>query len=261
MKFGVSSSCFYPLETEKSFELIGQMGIKTVEIFFNSPMELSGNIFKNILKIKDCYSIDVSSVHPCTSSCEPFFFFSEYERRFYDMLDFYKRYMDCCVRLGAKILIVHGMRTMKPIPDEQYFERFGKIFSMGKEFGLTVAQENVSGFLSGNPLFLKKMKSYLKDDFKLNFDLKQMHRCFYKEDDFFDDLIDSVVNIHISDCTFLKDCLPPGEGEYDLRAFVKRFLDFGYNGKFIIELYRSNYENYNQIKKSYDYLCNLNLRS
>lgn len=259
MQFGVSSSCFYPLETEKSLALIGEMGIKTAEVFFNSPMELNGSIFENILQIKKYYSIDISSVHPCTSSCEPFFFFSEYERRFYDLLDFYKRYMDCCVKLGAKILIIHGMRTVGSISDEQYFERFGKICSVGKEFGITVAQENVSGFSSGDPAFLKKMKAYLGEDFKLNFDLKQMHRCLFNENDFFDDLIDSVVNVHISDSTPTKDCLPPGEGNYDLYSFVKRLLNSGYDGNCIIELYRSNYEKYNQIKKSYDYLCGLKI--
>ena len=90
-------------------------------------MELQGEIFDKILKTKEEYSIDVCSVHPCTSSCEPFFFFSEYERRFYDLLEFYKRYFDVCNKLDSKLLIIHGMRYQKRIPDEEYFERFLRI--------------------------------------------------------------------------------------------------------------------------------------
>ena len=53
MNIGVSSACFYPLETEKSIEEIGKLGIKTSEIFFNSPMELKSPILDEIIKIKD----------------------------------------------------------------------------------------------------------------------------------------------------------------------------------------------------------------
>ena len=35
INLGISSACFYPLETEASLELIGKNGIKTTEIFFS----------------------------------------------------------------------------------------------------------------------------------------------------------------------------------------------------------------------------------
>lgn len=254
MKFGVSSSCFYPLETEKAFEEIGKMGIQTAEIFFNSPMELQGEIFDKILKTKEEYSIDVCSVHPCTSSCEPFFFFSGYERRFYDLLEFYKRYFDACNKLDSKLLIIHGMRYQKRIPDEEYFERFSRIIEEGKKFSVTVCQENVFGHVSADPDFLRKMKAFLKDDFKFVFDIKQMRRSFHTEDEFFDEFSKNLAHIHISDSTFTQSCLPPGEGDYDLKSFLEKIKSYGYDGKCIIELYRSNYTDYSQIKKAYDYL-------
>ena len=40
MNIGASSSCFYPLETEKSLLLVGKAGIRITEVFFNSPSEL-----------------------------------------------------------------------------------------------------------------------------------------------------------------------------------------------------------------------------
>ena len=40
MRIGMSSSCFYPQETEASLRRIGEAGAKTAEIFFNAPSEL-----------------------------------------------------------------------------------------------------------------------------------------------------------------------------------------------------------------------------
>ena len=257
MNIGLSSSCFYPLETEKSIEEIGKLGIKTSEIFFNSPIEMESPIINEVIRIKNYYEISIDSVHPCTSSCEPFFFFSDYERRFIDMLEFYKRYMESCNKLGAEILIIHGARDNMKITQEEYFERFSRIYREGKKFGVTVAQENVFRHKSGDPEFLKKMKKYMKDDFKFVFDLKQMRRCAYKEDDFLNELLENIVNVHISDSSEDEKCLPPGEGNYNLKGFIERLKSSGYNGNCLIELYRSNYNDYSQLKDSYEYLTNL----
>lgn len=257
MDFGISSACFYPLETEKSLEHIGEMGIGKAEIFFNSPSELRGDIFREIVRIKDHYGIKVTSVHPCTSVVEPLFFFSTYERRFFEMLEFYKSYFNACAELEADTVVLHGMKTTNRIPDEMYFERFAKICQAGKEFGIKVSQENVHTFASGDPDFLKRMKDCLKDDFHLVFDVKQMRRCGYCEDDFLNEFIDDIVHVHISDCSPEKDCLPPGEGDYDLKNLIKRLDDSSFDATCLIELYRWGYDEYSQLKKSYDYLCNL----
>lgn len=257
MNFGISSACFYPLETERSLKMIGEMGVKKAEIFFNSPSELSGEIFREIVKIKDFYSMNITSVHPCTSSCETLFFFSEYERRFYDYLDSYKRYFEACAELQADALVIHGMKTALQIPAEKYFERFKKICAVGREYGVKVSQENVFDFVSGDPGYLRKMKQYLKDDFHLIFDVKQMRRCGYCEDDFLNDFIDDIVHVHISDSSDKKDCLPPGEGSYDMKKLLKKLDNSSFCGTCLIELYRWGYDGYEQLKKSYDYLCSL----
>ena len=257
MDFGISSACFYPLETENALIKIGEMGIKKAEIFFNSPSELSAKLLSETLKITDHYGINVVSVHPFTSSVESLFLFSEYKRRFYDYLDIYKRYFEACERLGSGILIMHGMKVDRQIPKESYFERFADLCSFGKEYGVKVSQENVHTFVSGDPDYLKDMKNYLKDDFHLVFDVKQMRRCGYCEDDFFNEFSNDIVNVHISDSTFQRDCLPPGEGDYDLRGLIDRLNGISYHGSCLIELYRSNYEEYSQLKRAYDYLCTL----
>ena len=257
MDFGVSSACFYPLETEKSLKIIGEMGIQKAEIFFNSPSELSGDIFSEILKIKDYYGIDVVSVHPWMSSSESVFLFSEYERRFYDILEHYKKIFEACAALDTRILVMHGMKKDRQIRKEEYYKRFSKLSSLGKTYGVKVSQENVDTFVSGDTSYLKDMKKFLKEDFHLVFDVKQMRRCGYVEDDFFDEFSSDIVNVHISDSKDGKDCLAPGEGDYDLKGMLKKLDGFGYDGCCLIELYRDNYSDYSQIKRSYNYLCSL----
>ena len=52
MKIGVSTSCFYPLETELAFEKIAKAGIKTAEVFFNAECELKQDFVDILLKIQ-----------------------------------------------------------------------------------------------------------------------------------------------------------------------------------------------------------------
>ena len=63
MEIGASSSCFYPLETEKAFLQIAKLGFKNSEIFFNSPSELEKPFLKELKNIKDDYGINVVSLH------------------------------------------------------------------------------------------------------------------------------------------------------------------------------------------------------
>ena len=72
MQFGISSSCFYPLETERSLELVAQAGAKTSEVFFNAPSELSGPLLRELCDIRDRYGMAISAVHTFMSFAEEF---------------------------------------------------------------------------------------------------------------------------------------------------------------------------------------------
>ena len=55
MKIGVSTSCFYPLETEVSLENLGKAGIRHTEIFFNALSELKQSFVDMLLDIQNEY--------------------------------------------------------------------------------------------------------------------------------------------------------------------------------------------------------------
>ena len=101
MEIGVSTSCFYPLETEVALENLGKAGIKHTEIFFNALSELKQSFVDMLLDIQSEYGITVASLHPTMSLAESFMIFSNYERRYREAEDQFRRYSEFAARLGA----------------------------------------------------------------------------------------------------------------------------------------------------------------
>jgi sugar phosphate isomerase/epimerase len=160
--------------------------------------------------------------------------------------------------LGADISIIHGMRHIGKLPHETYFERFAALVNSGKEYGVRVAQENVNGHFSASPEFLENMKSFLGDDFKLVFDVKQAVRSGYNPIEFAEEFKNDIVRIHISDNNLRSDCLPPGKGEFDFKKLFSVMDSVNYNGDYIIELYRDGFGSVDELTESFEYLKRLN---
>lgn len=247
MQTGMSSACFYPLETEKAVKLCGEMGFKNIEIFVNSACELKGNLLNAIKQEIADYQLNVVSVHPFTSFAESFTLFGSYRRRADDTVELYKHYFNFANEVGADIFILHGAKLNHTVDGEEYFDRFARLRDVGKEFGVTVSQENVVNFRSQSVSFIKRMNTYLNGDFALTLDLKQCRRAGESPLDFIDALGEKIVNVHISDGDLSGDCLPPFEGETDFSKIVHALNSKGYKGKYLIELYSDCYADKTQI--------------
>lgn len=256
-RLGVSSACYYPLETEKSLEITGEYGFRNTELFLNSPSELEDSFVDELRRIRDKYEMNIVSVHPFQSFAESFYLFSSYERRWHDILPLYDRMFKVTSMLGADIFVFHGAKIPGSIDDEEYCKRFHQLIKMGGEYGVRVCHENVVHHRGENPGYLRNMGDYIGDDFKLVFDTKQAFRAGYCYEDFFKELSERIIHIHISDRNSEKDCIPPMTGEFDFARFFERTEEIGYSGKFIIELYNWSYSDYNEIRKSYDDLQKL----
>lgn len=254
---GVSSACFYPLETEKSLELAGEYGFHTVELFLNSHSELEDSFVNELISIKDKYNLDIASVHPFASFAESFYLFSNYERRYTDILPLYDRLFEVTAKLGADIFVFHGAKIPGTISDEEYCRRFSHLIEMGKKYGVRVCQENVVHHRSESPAYLKMMKDTIGDDFKVVLDIKQAHRAGYSPYEFIDALGKSIIHVHISDRNSEKDCIPPLTGEFDFPKLFNEMKKIGYKGKYIIELYYWSYEDKKEIVESYQKLIKM----
>lgn len=249
-RIGVSSSCFYPLETEKALEKVGQYGFKNTELFFNSFSEIDDSFVSEFIKIKNRYGINIVSVHPFQSFAESFYLFSNYERRWHDILPMYDRLFKVTSMLGAEIFVVHGLKIPGTIDDELYCKRFSHLIDMGAQYGVQVCHENVSKHRGESPQYLKMMRDNIGDKFKIVLDIKQARRAGYTPYDFLDLLSDSAAHIHISDFNSEKDCITPLKGDFNFNHFFKTLEALGYKGKYMIELYEWSYSDEEEIAEA-----------
>ena len=254
MEIGISTSCLYPMETERAAELLGQMDVKAAEVFLNTVSEMTPD-FIDILKYNaQANGMRFTSVHPCTSFAEPYFLFGDYERRFWDAMKFYERYFEVAKLLGAKILVIHGDWKNGVLKEKEYFRRYEMLMKAGQKHGVWVAQENVNRYRSEDPYFLLRMKEAIGKDFRMVFDIKQSVRAGYDPFLFLELLGENIAHVHISDHMHGADCLPPGAGMFDFPLFFRKMKDFNYQGDYIIELYRKNYQDTGDLLKAKMYL-------
>ena len=260
-KIGVSSSCFYPLETEESFIKIAAFDVSCAEVFFNSPSELSAEFIRSLNRRRSDAGIQIAAVHPFMSFAESFFLFSSYERRFLDMLPFYERFFEITKELGADIFIFHGAKPTGSVDDEIYFERFAKLTEIGRRYEVQVCQENVVHYKSESPDFLKKMAEAIGDDFGMVLDVKQARRAGYSYHDFLKTMSRYIRHVHVSDYTEYKDCVTPGDGVFDFGTFFAEMTEAGYDGAYIIELYKDSYKEEKDVGQAYKNLKKILLSS
>ncbi len=251
MKIGVSTSCLYPMYTEQSFELIAQNGVELTEIFFNANCELQNDFIKQLCDIKQKYDITVSSVHPTMSLAESFMLFSNYERRFNEGLEIYKRYGEIAARLGAKYVIMHGGKHNGTMDNYGYFDRFAVVAEAVSQNGATLLQENVVNFRAGDIDALKDMSDYLGDKANFCLDVKQSLRGGYSPYDVLKLLKGKIKHLHLSDSNQKFDCMLPLEGSFDFNDFLSTALNCGYAGDAVIEVYRAAFNDPKELFESH----------
>ncbi len=256
MNIGVSTASLYPLETELALKEIGKAGVKNCEIFFNCESELKPAFIDMLCNIKDEYKINITSIHPTASLAESFMLFSEYTRRFYEGLDKFARYSEIAAELGAKYIILHGGKNNGILSDEEYCERYMQLNSATLKNGIYVLQENVANFRARDREFLRSMCEILGDDAKFCFDIKQAVRSGYNPFELAEEFASHIKHCHISDHSLASDCLLPFRGGFNFDDFFNLMEQKGYDGAYIIEVYKNAYRSYTEIYASYNKFSN-----
>lgn len=257
MNIGVSTASLYPLHIEDAFAALAELGIKTAEIFANSTSEAREPYVSQLCGIRDRNDMIIPSFHPFSSPMESVFLFSTYDRRIEEMMELYREFFGAMNRLGAKIFVLHGAILSSKCTVPHYLKQFRMLSEAGREFGVTVAQENVSYCLSGDLEFLKTMKRELGDHASFVLDLKQARRSGDDPLEYIDKLGTSIVHCHLSDADADCDCMPIGKGKFDFALFTKKLLSIGYDGAFIVELYRQNYGELSELRESVEALSEI----
>ena len=255
MEIGASSSCFYPMETERSFQLLCENGFKNIEIFFNSPSETNAVFIKELKAIKNSYGVNVTSVHPYESFGEGYNFFSNYHRRYADACENYKRFFFAAAELGACFAIMHGAKHRFDVSEEEYAERFTRLNEIAMTFGCYLAHENVVDFSGQTPEFMTLLRDYGKENFKMVLDVKQARKSDVLPVEFIKAVGENIAHVHLSDCTEKSLCAPPcKEGLFDFGELFTQLESINYKGKYIIELYSDGFKGIEDIINSAEYL-------
>jgi sugar phosphate isomerase/epimerase len=254
MRIGISTASLYPLHIEDAFAEVARLGADTAEVFANSTAEGGEPYISMIDKIRSDNNMVIPSFHPFSSPMESVFLFSTYDRRVEEMLTLYKSFFESMNKLGAKIFVLHGAILSSKCSPSHYLKQFRLLAEIGREYGITVAQENVCYCMSGSIDFLKMMKRELGDYARFVLDLKQARRSGNTPFDYIKALDSSIIHCHISDGDESRDCLPVGDGNFDFGELVRQMKAFGYDGAYIVELYRENYGEFTALKQSVDRL-------
>ncbi|MBR5559675.1 MAG: sugar phosphate isomerase/epimerase [Oscillospiraceae bacterium] len=253
MQLGISTSCYYPRTTEESLRILLDAGVKTLEVFFNSHSELEPEYLLQLRAMANEAGAKIVSVHPYTSGMEGILFFSDYDRRFADSREYYKRYYQAANILGARIVVFHGGYKHQVMAVEEYAHRIDILDTDARKAGVCLAQENVERNMSRSPGFLRQLYQ-LRPQQRFVFDLKQAIRAEQDPLEVLEAMGGGVVHLHLSDHLPGHDCLPPGMGETDFAPLFAQAAAQGFAGSAVIELYRKNFEDQHQLDKGLEYL-------
>ncbi|EWM53085.1 sugar phosphate isomerase/epimerase family protein [Ruminococcus flavefaciens] len=254
---GISTACLYPKPLEEALYDLAVNGVSCVELFVNTHSELKPGFAHGIANLMKRFDVKCPSVHPFTCEIEPQMFFSEYERRVNDMLEYYKYYFRFMNMVGADIFIFHGGKPTSICNTELYCERYSKLFRLGREFGVTVAVENVSRCKSGSSAFIREIKDMLGNEFAFVLDTKQAVRSKESPLKFLDVAGDKTVHVHISDSGEMGDCLLIGRGRFDFRRFFEKLSGYNPDCSVVLELYRSGWGAISDLISGYNKLIRM----
>ncbi len=252
---GVSTACLFPRPLEESLYDLAVNGVSCVEMFVNTHSELKLGFAHGAANLLKRFDVKCCSVHPFTCEMEQMMFFSDYERRVNDMLEYYKYYFRLMNIVGADVFVFHGAKSVKS--KEGYCERFSKLYRLGKEFGITVAIENVSRCQSASSAYIRDLEKLLGNEFAFVLDTKQAIRAGEDPFRFLDAAGSKTVHVHISDSGQLGDCLLIGKGNFRFRQFFDKLNTLNPDCSVVLELYRSGFGGISDLITSYNIIRNM----
>lgn len=257
MEIGISLACFYPEHPEDVIVRVSDMGFRVCELFLNTISELDSEYISLFSKLCEKHNLKVYSIHPFTSALENYMFFSPYDRRIKDSKKLYQKYCDVAKYLGAKVINIHGDRGVGLNNFEQYCECLEPLFDLQSQNGVILSHENVFFNSVNHPEFVKKLRQRFGQDIKFTFDIKQANKGGSVPYEVCEAMGNNIVNFHINDYDTENICLLPGEGNVDYKTIFDLLKKNQYSGPAIIEVYRHNFKDINQVMHSYEFLKSL----
>ena len=251
-----STGSLFPLEPEKAAIVAADAGYKDIEVFVNCDYEQSDEYIDLFLPLLEERGMKVNSFHPYLSGTESYILFSNYPRRRREAIAAYKHSIRAASRLGAKFFILHGPGRPAAIYRDPYdyeLEVYHELCAYGESVGVEVLQENVKLFLSSFPDYFRALDEAVPE-LGFNLDLKQAAQSGQEYADVIAAMGRKIRNVHINDLDASGRCRLPGDGHLNYQHVFDLLDDVGYDGALVTEVYRSDFEDYDRIQISRQFL-------
>ena len=248
MKTGISTASFYlRQEVEQAIVTIKELGADCTEVFYNTFYEYRPEFSKKL----DANGIEVNSVHVNTHHIEHSLF-NPSRRVRGDAYYWLDQVMRSAQILGCKAYTFHG-KVGKAENLDEVCEYIRGAAEFCARYGVNLCLENVAWSIYHEP----KIFSYLKERIPQLcgvFDIKQAQRSGYEYTEYIDDMKGAISHVHLSDIDKNGKMCLPGKGVYNFKEILTRLKDAGFDGNVIIEVYKDDYKDIQELKTSLEYL-------
>lgn len=257
MKAGISTATLFLKEyVEEALARFAEWKIACTEVFLTSYSEYEPSFAQTLLPYLG--KTPVHSVHVLSTQFEPQLY-NAHPRVSGDSLAWLNQAMQSAQILGATHYTFHGIARIKRTFQEN-FERVGKrtqaIFDECQKYGVTLCQENVEWAFYNRPGVFTELKKYCPG-LKGVLDIKQARITGYSYEEYLREMGENIAHVHVSDIDEQGKMCLPGRGTFDFQTFIKQLRDVGFDGPLLIENYQSDYEDFLQLRDSYEYLADL----
>ena len=258
MEIGISTaSLFLRQNNEDAVKTIRSLGSKTTEIFFETMSEYTAE-YSDLIKSR-LGDMKVHSVHVYTMHYEPELF-SDNEKSFKEALATYKSVLNSARNLGATNYTLHGRARIKRTGNYDDYEKIGKrlnfLTEVAKEYGVDLCLENVEWALYNRVGYFKEVLKYAPD-LKATLDIKQARISGYDVYDYIEEMKGKIKTVHLSDIGENGGRCIPGKGVTDFEKLFTTLKDTGFDGVSLIEVYKDDYKDIEELRESLQYLENI----
>ena len=248
MKTGISTASFFlRQELEQAFTTIKGLGADCVEVFYNTFYEYRPEFSQKL----DANGIEVSSVHVNAHHIEHSLF-NRSRRVRGDAYYWLDQVMRSAQILNCKAYTFHGkVGNVENL--EEIVDYLRSAVEFCSRYGVNLCLENVVWSLYHKP----KIFSYLKERIPQLcgvFDIKQARRSGYKYTEYIEDMKGAISHVHLSDVDKDGNMCLPGKGTYDFKEILTRLKDAGFDGNILIEVYKDDFSDTQELKTSLEYL-------
>ncbi|MBQ3596698.1 MAG: sugar phosphate isomerase/epimerase [Clostridia bacterium] len=258
MKTGISTaSLFVRKNTEQAMQFLNENKVQTCEVFLESYCEYSPDFIPILKKYKG--ELDVHSIHTLTTQFEPQLY-SINERARADSFKLLDSTMQVANAIGARYYTFHGVARLKRTQMNIDFDRVAKytnqIIETCNKYGVDLAYENVHWAYYNYLGFFKKLKS-LAPKLKATLDVKQARQSQLDYRDLINEMGKDIVTVHLSDINSDGKMCLPGSGVTDFSEMFNRLKDVGFDGSLILEVYKDDFDSYDQLFNSLEFIKEL----